>query len=145
MDTVGSRVRREREAKGISRIALAKMTGIGYSTIAELERGGMQTSTKLRLIADALDVSLTYLETGKAPKESTPVASQSTGQLRDIVRVGVRAVSIIKEGGFLEVTDDNYADVLAKAMVKAQALGLGVAVSEIQMVKLARMVADEIG
>ncbi|WP_058570034.1 XRE family transcriptional regulator [Xylella fastidiosa] len=76
METIGSRVRKEREAQNITRSDFAKKTGIGYSTIAELERGGMQTTTKLRLIADALDVSLQWLETGKGPKnKGTPIAT----------------------------------------------------------------------
>lgn len=68
METIGSRVRSEREAQHIDRKELARLTGIGYSTLAELERGGMQTSTKLRVIADALGVSLRWLETGKGDK-----------------------------------------------------------------------------
>ena len=68
METIGSRLRQEREAQGIDRKAFARATGIGYSTIAELERGGMQTSTKLRVIAEALGVSLSWIETGKGPK-----------------------------------------------------------------------------
>ncbi len=68
METIGTRVRRERESQGIERRELASKTGIGYSTLAELERGGMQTTTKLRVIADALGVSQRWLETGKGPK-----------------------------------------------------------------------------
>lgn len=74
MSTIGSRVRAEREAQGIPRSVLATKTGIGYSTLAELERGGMQTSTKLRVIADALGVSLKWLETGKGAKSPTSAA-----------------------------------------------------------------------
>lgn len=84
METVGSRIRKEREAQGISRPELSKRTGIGYSTIAELERGGMQTSTKLWAIAEALRVSLRWLETGRGPKApSAPVISSvdETSQL----------------------------------------------------------------
>lgn len=74
MDTIGTRIRKERESQRIERKELAKLTGIGYSTLAELERGGMQTSTKLSHIAEALKVSLRWLETGKGPKalSSTP-------------------------------------------------------------------------
>jgi len=68
MDTIGARIRREREAQGIDRKELAQKSGIGYSTLAELERGGMQTTTKLRRIADALRVSQEWLETGKGGK-----------------------------------------------------------------------------
>lgn len=73
METVGSRVRAQREAQNIDRKELARLTGIGYSTLAELERGGMQTSTKLRVIADALGVSLRWLETGKGEKAVTAI------------------------------------------------------------------------
>jgi len=68
MNTIGARVRREREAQGIDRKELAQKAGIGYSTLAELERGGMQTTTKLRRIADVLHVSQEWLETGKGDK-----------------------------------------------------------------------------
>lgn len=71
METIGTRLRKERTLQSISRTSLAQMTGVGYSTLAELERGGMQTSTKLRVIADALGVSLRWLETGKGPKTDT--------------------------------------------------------------------------
>ncbi|KDE88243.1 helix-turn-helix transcriptional regulator [Stenotrophomonas maltophilia] len=79
MNTIGGRVRLEREARGIGRAELAKMTGIGYSTLSELERGGMQTSTKLHVIADALGVSVRWLETGKGPKAAgtAPVGDDS--------------------------------------------------------------------
>ncbi len=81
METIGTRVRRERESQGIERRDLASKTGIGYSTLSELERGGMQTTTKLRVIADALGVSQRWLETGKGPKvsdENQPASPVST-------------------------------------------------------------------
>jgi phage repressor protein C with HTH and peptisase S24 domain len=75
MGTIGERVRSEREALGLSRQELARLTGIGYSTLAELERGGMQTSTKLNVIADALKVSVRWLQTGKGEKhDAIPAA-----------------------------------------------------------------------
>lgn len=72
MTTIGERIKAEREAQGIDRKQLAKKTGIGYSTIAELERGGMKTSTQLRLFAEALGVNQLWLETGKGPKYGQP-------------------------------------------------------------------------
>jgi len=68
MNTIGARIRHEREVQGIDRKELAQRAGIGYSTLAELERGGMQTTTKLRRIADVLRVSQEWLETGKGDK-----------------------------------------------------------------------------
>jgi phage repressor protein C with HTH and peptisase S24 domain len=80
MNTVGERIKAERIAQGIDRKQLAKRTGIGYSTIAELERGGMKTSTQLRLFAEALHVNLVWLETGKGPK-----VGQSDSEWGDIL------------------------------------------------------------
>lgn len=94
MDSIGTRVRLEREAQGIDRKELARLTGIGYSTISELERGGMQTSTKLRVIADALGVSLRWLETGKGPKaaaEPTPADDEYTDVIGYSQAVGLGA------------------------------------------------------
>ncbi|HHA2799747.1 TPA: XRE family transcriptional regulator [Stenotrophomonas maltophilia] len=84
MNTIGSRVRLEREARGIGRADLAKMTGIGYSTISELERGGMQTSTKLHIIAEALGVSVRWLETGKGPKSADAQSASEDSDWADI-------------------------------------------------------------
>lgn len=95
MSTVGERVRAEREARKISRTALSAMTGVGYSTLAELERGGMQTTTKLRVIAEALGVSLSYLETGKGPKsggESQP-AGLDVEKLTDLLETVEAAIA----------------------------------------------------
>jgi len=68
METIGDRVKKAREAINMTRPQLAAASGVGYSTLSELERGGMQTSTKLRVIADALGVSLSWLETGRGEK-----------------------------------------------------------------------------
>ncbi|MGS0577253.1 XRE family transcriptional regulator [Xanthomonas oryzae pv. oryzicola] len=76
--------------QGIERRELAAKTGVGYSTLSELERGGMQTTTKLRVIADALGVSLQWLETGKGEKKpSIPVSPVLETEKRtgDYVRV----------------------------------------------------------
>lgn len=91
MESIGTRVRREREALGISRTELARSTGIGYSTLAELERGGMQTSTKLHVIAEQLGVSVAWLETGKGLKTARPAVAPSqdsgldVGKLADLL------------------------------------------------------------
>ncbi|MCI1145943.1 helix-turn-helix domain-containing protein [Stenotrophomonas maltophilia] len=68
METIGDRVKKARQAINMTRPQLAAASGVGYSTLSELERGGMQTSTKLRVIADALGVSLSWLETGRGEK-----------------------------------------------------------------------------
>ncbi|WP_240796119.1 helix-turn-helix domain-containing protein [Xanthomonas oryzae] len=76
--------------QGIERRELAAKTGVGYSTLSELERGGMQTTTKLRVIADALGVSLQWLETGKGRRSpGIPVSPVLETEKRtgDYVRV----------------------------------------------------------
>lgn len=146
MDTVGSRVRRARTVRGVGRTELARLSGVGYSTIAELERGGMQTSTKLRVLADALKVSLRWIETGDGDIDDVPSEpSQSVGIQRDIVGIGVRAVAIMQEAGMVKVTPENYADHLYRAMKLAQELGVTEMASELEMVKLARATADKSG
>lgn len=71
--TVGDRILEEMKAKGIERPDLAKRSGVGYSSLSEIIRGGMKSSTKLPAIADALQVTATWLSTGKGVKE-TPAA-----------------------------------------------------------------------
>jgi len=69
METVGDRIKKEREAQGLERADLVRLTKIGYSTIAELENNGMKSTTKLHLIASALGVNANWLATGRLPKE----------------------------------------------------------------------------
>lgn len=76
METIGERIKQERQAQGIDRKQLSAMTKIGYSTLAELERGGMKTSTKLHTIAAALGVSVQWLATGKGDKHAPATEPQ---------------------------------------------------------------------
>lgn len=117
MDNIGTRVRAEREAQDIDRKELARLTGIGYSTLAELERGGMQTSTKLRVIADALNVSLRWLETGKGPKMSIQEDSPEISR-REPVPGYVRFELLDGVGGMgAGVANSDYPEVLREVDV----------------------------
>jgi len=79
MTTVGDRIKAMRKERDkMSRKRLEQLTGIGYSSIAELERGGQQTTTKLHLYAKALGVHEAWLATGKAPKYLTEGADAET-------------------------------------------------------------------
>lgn len=80
MTTIGERVRAEREAQGISRSELSRRTGIGYSTLAELENGGMKSTTKLHVIADELQLSVRWLESGKGEKTHSGPSAESESQ-----------------------------------------------------------------
>lgn len=73
METIGDRIRTEREAKGITRAELAKAIGAkGESYISELELGGIKKGGRLHLIAQALGVTVGWLETGKGDKHVQP-------------------------------------------------------------------------
>ncbi|WP_353089164.1 helix-turn-helix transcriptional regulator [Stenotrophomonas sepilia] len=79
METIGTRIRAEREAQGISRGELAKFAGIAPTTLSNLELGLSKSSTALHKIAARLGVHTDWLETGRGPKGSdgVPVASFS--------------------------------------------------------------------
>lgn len=68
MDTIGSRIRAEREAQDISRNELAKYAGIAPTTLSNLELGLSKSSTALHKIARRLGVQAEWLETGKGQK-----------------------------------------------------------------------------
>ena len=70
-ETIGARLRRLREERGLSQRALAS-PGIGYAYISRVERGDRRPSLKaLRQLASRLGVTVEYLETGTdvAPAE----------------------------------------------------------------------------
>ncbi|MGZ0026410.1 XRE family transcriptional regulator [Stenotrophomonas sp. S4] len=68
METIGSRIRAEREALGISRGELAKFAGIAPTTLSNLELGLSKSTTALHRIAARLGVKTDWLETGRGPK-----------------------------------------------------------------------------
>lgn len=72
MDTIGSRLKRERIRLGWSQAQLAKRSGVGASTIADLETNPNRATTKLSQLAKALGVNPLWLESGKGSK--TPPA-----------------------------------------------------------------------
>ncbi|MDE2106615.1 MAG: helix-turn-helix transcriptional regulator [Patescibacteria group bacterium] len=54
--------------------ALAKLVGLRPTTIYDLERSDSKSSTKLHLFADALGVSVHWLETGKGQRTGGSMA-----------------------------------------------------------------------
>lgn len=61
-------LRRVREAKGLSQLALAEEAGVRQATISELESGGAWTSETLGKLARALDVDPAELLRGGEAK-----------------------------------------------------------------------------
>ena len=62
----------------MSAAALSRAAGVAPSTLYDLERGDMRTSTKLHRIAEALKVSTEWLETGRGPR--TPPSSDKNSE-----------------------------------------------------------------
>ncbi|MFK7088661.1 helix-turn-helix transcriptional regulator [Chromobacterium violaceum] len=75
MDTLGRRVRIEREKKGWTQRALARRAGVGHSTIVGIEVERVRETRKLVPIARALGVAPQWLETGRGPREA-PAGNQ---------------------------------------------------------------------
>ncbi|MFK2904557.1 helix-turn-helix transcriptional regulator [Dyella ginsengisoli] len=65
METIGDRVRRIRQAKGIARKDLARDAGMSYSGLSDLELGKAKSTTRLHRLATLLEVDAGFLETGR--------------------------------------------------------------------------------
>ena len=78
MNTIGDRIKKTREARGFSQGQLAKLVGYkGQSSIGNIESGLQAGSTKIAQLAEALNVSATWLETGIGdPDRGTPTARE---------------------------------------------------------------------
>ncbi|QOD81912.1 helix-turn-helix domain-containing protein [Chromobacterium haemolyticum] len=72
MDSLPQRLKSTREKRGFSQEQLAVRAGVGQSTIAALETDPNRATTKLVQIAKALNVTPTWLETGKGPMNPVP-------------------------------------------------------------------------
>lgn len=73
---LGERIRELREQAGMSQLELANKLGISRTAIARYEGGVASPSRRLKVLADALDVSVDYLLNGAGEYE---VSSHPTG------------------------------------------------------------------
>ncbi len=64
----------------MSRSELARATGIPYPTLAGIENGDQDSTTRLHVIAKALGLRADWLETGKGAKEASEPAPDSVSQ-----------------------------------------------------------------
>lgn len=102
METIGDRVRRIRDSKGIARKDLARSAGMSYTGLSDLESGKAKSTTKLHRLAAELGVSTAYLETGKgstspAPEATAPSGSQPVRLDPEIVRDVAQALQEVFE------------------------------------------------
>lgn len=112
MDTIGSRIRAEREAQEISRNELAKAAGIAPTTLSNLELGLSKSSTALHKIARRLGVHVDWLETGKGEKRVTADAVASVAEIE--TRPGYVRFDVFEGGAGMGigVVNDDYPEVV---------------------------------
>lgn len=69
METLGEKIRKSRNVKGLSQKKLADLLGIQYQSVQDWERDKTKPSTgKLPKLCEILDVSSTWLLSGKGAK-----------------------------------------------------------------------------
>jgi transcriptional regulator with XRE-family HTH domain len=119
METIGERVRRLRESKGIERKDLALAAGLSYSGLSDLESSKARSSTKLHRIAQALGVTSNFLETGKEDARGAAVLGDSQSVRLDaemILDVVHSLQEVFKEIGLVYSVEDEpglFAEFLA--------------------------------
>lgn len=74
-------MRRLRAEKNLSRRDLCALAKIGYSTLAEIENGGIQATTKLPALARVLDVADEWLATGRGSRERATRTAVATHEI----------------------------------------------------------------
>lgn len=83
---LGSRIRWWRKHRKMSRAQLAKLSGVPYSTIAEIENEKQHSSTKVTMLAGALVINPSYLATGSGnPEDLTAVPVPSAVETWSII------------------------------------------------------------
>lgn len=97
MSEIGIRVKKAREAKGLTLGQLATAAGgLKYQTIQDLESGKSKGSKHLVAIARALSVSPDWLQTGDGPKSGSP---ESTHKIEQNISFPSSRLDIASTGG----------------------------------------------
>lgn len=68
-ETLGERVRRLRQSRGLTQAALGKLVGMSQQTVHTIEQGDSQRPRRLLELARALGSSVDYLTYGTGPRE----------------------------------------------------------------------------
>ncbi|TDB26692.1 helix-turn-helix transcriptional regulator [Stenotrophomonas sp. ATCM1_4] len=82
--TIGDRIKEARKLRGMSRPQLAEAANIKYPTLAGIENNDQAGTTQLPQIADALGVSIRWLQTGKGQKDAGDTGAPDDGDWSDI-------------------------------------------------------------
>jgi HTH-type transcriptional regulator, cell division transcriptional repressor len=97
-DTVGKRILDCRTANDISQSKLAELTGVSTAAIWQWEtRGRIPRAGTLRKIADVLNVSPSYLLTGKARGDETATREVSVERGAPVIETGISVAQQIEK------------------------------------------------
>jgi len=81
--TIGDRIKQARSLRGMSRPQLAEAAKIKYPTLAGIENNDQTGTTQLPQLAEALGVTVRWLQTGKGPRDAAD-AVPTEGDWADI-------------------------------------------------------------
>ncbi|MEN8291853.1 XRE family transcriptional regulator [Acinetobacter radioresistens] len=103
---LGERLKQARKNAKLSQVQLAEAVGIKQSTISQLEKGLMQSSTHLPALAKALGVNSYWLQTGMEKPEAKEPVEPSTSLTPNLAPVKARmapVLSWVQAGNFTNV------------------------------------------
>ena len=81
-DGVGARLKRAREARGLSQVVLASRAGVDQTTVSKTERGKLHPEEgTLGRLADALGVTVSWLSTGTGNGPAAPSEDSQTRRI----------------------------------------------------------------
>lgn len=89
---IGDRIKQAREVRGIKRPALARLLDMPYATLAGIENGDQDSSTRLHAIAKVLSVRVEWLESGKGCMDMDG-AEPAPGGVSQSVRFDLRMIA----------------------------------------------------
>ncbi|NJC47348.1 UNVERIFIED_ORG: phage repressor protein C with HTH and peptisase S24 domain [Xanthomonas campestris] len=67
--TIGDRIKQARLSRGMTRPQLSEAAGVKYPTLAGIENNDQTGTTQLPALAEALNVNVRWLQTGKGPRD----------------------------------------------------------------------------
>lgn len=109
----------------MSRGELAKLTGIPYSTLAEIENNEQKSSTKLHKIAAGLGARIEWLETAEEPIDTkAPSARKSSGLPIAMERHTRHEILVSREGAEIGAEWDKIEGDAYKQLAKDFIYGL---------------------
>lgn len=133
MNNLGDRIKQVRREKGLTQGQLSELVdGLEQSVLTKIENRSSKSSIYSAGIAKALEVNLTWLQTGEGDKDNSLLASMSVGGIgsasasarmalnADAVSFALRVIKSIS----VEVQEHSGIDGMASIFIKAYNLSI---------------------